>query len=77
MLLGPVEGFDGLWLATGFTIGIGTGGGAGKFLAEWIVSGKRPFDLPQVYPDRFSNNMTREDCLAQIVATYERGYSLY
>lgn len=75
-LLGPVEGFEGLWLASGFTIGIGTGGGSGKFLADWMVSGKPPFDLPQVYPRRFSNNLTRDNCLSQIVATYEKGYTL-
>lgn len=76
-LLGPASGYPGLWLATGFTVGIGTGGGSGKFLAEWIVHGHPPFDLPQVYPSRFSNNLTKEDSLSQIVATYEKGYSLY
>jgi len=75
-LLGPVEGHEGLWLATGFTIGIGTGGGSGHFLANWIASGQPPFALPQVYPARFSNNIPRETCLAQIVATYEKGYTL-
>lgn len=33
-LLGPVNGHDGLWLASGFTTGIRTGGGAGQFLAH-------------------------------------------
>ena len=75
-LLGPVTGHDGLWLAAGFTIGIGTGGGSGKYLAEWIVNGRPSFDLPQVYPNRFRNSLAREECLAQIVATYERGYTL-
>jgi len=33
---------EGLWLATGFNVGIGTGGGSGEFLAKWITSGSAP-----------------------------------
>lgn len=76
-LLGPVEGHDGLWLATGFNVGIGTGGGSGKFLAEWISSGKPPYDLSIVHPNRFSNTMQRDDCLAQITEVYARAYKLH
>ena len=75
-LLGPVEGHDGLWLATGFAIGIGTGGGAGEFLADWIVEGEPPYDLPIVHPSRFSNELTRERCLELIRDTYAQGYVL-
>ena len=73
-LLGPVESHRGLWLATGFCVGIGTGGGSGRFLADWMVNGEPGFDLPMVYPARFSNAMTREEYLAEITATYARGY---
>lgn len=73
-LLGPVDTHPGLWLATGFTIGIGTGGGSGEFLAQWIVEGEPAYDLPIVYPSRFSNDMTREACLKQIAETYAQGY---
>lgn len=75
-LLGPVEGHEGLWLASGFTVGIGTGGGAGQFLAHWMVDGAPSYDLPAVHPSRFSNNLGKEDVLASIKATYERGYKL-
>lgn len=73
-LLGPVESHRGLWLATGFCVGIGTGGGSGRFLADWMVNGEPGFDLPMVYPSRFSNQLTRDECVAQIKATYARGY---
>lgn len=75
-LLGPVEGMDGLWLASGFTIGIGTGGGAGRFLAHWMVEGRPEYDLSAVYPARFGAELSRAEALVQIKATYERGYSL-
>jgi len=66
-----------LWLATGYNVGIGTGGGSGKFLAEWMTSGKEPFDLSIVHPSRFSNDMQRDDCLEQISAVYARAYKLH
>lgn len=75
-LLGPVDGLDGLWLASGFTVGIGTGGGAGQFLAQWMVDGRPCYDLPAVHPSRFSNTLGKEDVLKRIKETYERGYTL-
>lgn len=75
-MLGPVNGLKGLWLASGFSIGIGTGGGAGQFLADWMVSGHPPFELPAVYPSRFPKNLGQEDALGLIKKTYERGYAL-
>ncbi len=74
-LLGPVAGHPGLWLATGFAIGIGTGGGSGAFLARWMTEGQPPYDLPIVHPARFSNEMSRAACLEEIKRTYARGYS--
>ncbi len=74
-LLGPVESHLGLWLATGFAIGIGTGGGSGEFLARWMIDGRPEYDLPIVHPSRFSDGLTREECLRLIAATYARGYS--
>ncbi|MBT6202843.1 MAG: FAD-binding oxidoreductase [Alphaproteobacteria bacterium] len=73
-LLGPVVDHPGLWLATGFPVGIGTGGGSGAFLADWMVNGEEPYGLPIVHPARFPNDLTREACLAQIAETYRQGY---
>ena len=73
-LLGPVESHPGLWLATGFCVGIGTGGGSADFLANWMVNGQAPYDLPIVYPSRFSNSLALQDCLDRITEIYRRGY---
>lgn len=75
-LLGPVDQYPGLWLATGFSIGIGTGGGSADYLARWMVDGRPPYDLPVVYPSRFSPDITLEDCLQGIRMVYETGYGI-
>ena len=75
-LLGPVESHPGLWLASGFCIGVGTGGGSANYLAHWMVDGAPPYDLPEVYAARFGNNLTPEDCKASITSIYRHGYEL-
>lgn len=75
-LLGPVSGFEGLWLATGFSIGIGTGGGSAEYLARWMNDGEPPYPLPIVYPSRFPNNLSKEHCLAKATETYGNGYTM-
>lgn len=75
-LLGPVAGNKGLWLATGFNVGIGTGGGSGEFLAQWITSGSATAGLEAVHADRFPKGMTRDAALKAIRNVYSRGYQL-
>ncbi len=75
-LLGPLDGYPGLWLATGYCIGISTGGGSGTYLSSWIANGRAPYDLPAVQPNRFRNDLTRDEILSAIVNTYAMGYTL-
>lgn len=75
-LLGSLPGYDGLWLATGFNVGIGTGGGAAEFLAKWMVNGSPPAGLEAVHASRFGNEMSKEAALEAIRAVYARGYNL-
>ena len=75
-MLGPMPGHDGLWLATGFNVGIGTGGGSAEFLAHWMTKGKPPFDLGIVHADRFGSDMTTEAVLESIRKVYALGYEL-
>jgi len=74
-VLGPVSSHPGLWIASGFHVGIGTGGGAGQFLSDWIAKGKPPYDLNAVHPDRFANPIPREDAVRQCLAHYAAGYA--
>lgn len=76
-LLGPInKQHPGLWLASGFNVGIGTGGGSAEFLAHWMVNGSPLFDLPIVHADRFGNDVTTEQAIASINACYRQGYTL-
>lgn len=74
-ILGPVSGHSGLWMAAGFHVGIGTGGGAGQFLSEWIANGKPPYNLPSVHPNRFSTPPSVEKAVEGILAHYAAGYA--
>ena len=73
-MVGPVQSHPGLWLAAGFPVGIGTGGGSGKYLAEWMVEGKPPYELPIIYPGRFGGPISAERCFDSMKRTYARGY---
>ena len=52
-LVGPAFGLDNAWLLTGSSMGVVEGGGAGRFLADWIVDGAPPMDALAVDPRRF------------------------
>jgi dimethylglycine dehydrogenase len=73
-LVGPVRSHPGLWLAAGFPVGIGTGGGSGKFLADWMVDGLPPYELPIIDPERFETPLPVDECFARMKKTYAQGY---
>ncbi|WP_298360664.1 FAD-binding oxidoreductase [uncultured Litoreibacter sp.] len=75
-LIGPVPQMQGLWLATGFNVGIGTGGGSAEILANWMVSGQPPKGMAAIHADRFGNDMTKDAALDAIRGVYARGYEL-
>ena len=75
-MLGPMPGQEGLWMASGFNVGIGTGGGSAEFLAHWMTEGRPLFDLKAVHADRFGNDMGRDAALDAVRAVYARGYHL-
>ncbi len=52
-LIGPAFGLDNAWLLTGSSMGVMEGGGAGAFLADWIVDGMPPRDALAIDPRRF------------------------
>ena len=74
-ILGPVDGHDGLWVASGFHVGIGTGGGAAQFLSDWIANGKPPYALSAVSPKRFKGGVPTETAVSQLLGHYAAGYA--
>ncbi len=54
-LLGPAPEVEGLYYGCGMnSVGVATGGGAGKALAAWIAEGAAPMDLDEAHPARFN-----------------------
>jgi 4-methylaminobutanoate oxidase (formaldehyde-forming) len=54
-LLGPSAEIDNLFLLCGMnSVGVATGGGAGRALAQWVLDGEAPMDLTGVDPRRFA-----------------------
>ena len=64
-LVGPAFGLDNAWLATGSSMGVMEGGGAGRFLADWMVDGAPPMDALAVDPRRFGGYADRDYRIAR------------
>ncbi|MEQ8650907.1 MAG: FAD-dependent oxidoreductase [Kiloniellales bacterium] len=65
-ILGPAPEREGLFVATGFNSqGVLSAAGAGKVLAEWIVSGEAPIDLAALDIRRFQAFQSNARYLAE------------
>lgn len=52
-LIGPATGLNNAWLLTGSSMGVMEGGGAGSFLANWMVDNAPPMDPLAIDSRRF------------------------
>jgi 4-methylaminobutanoate oxidase (formaldehyde-forming) len=74
-IVGPAPGLDNLYVGAGFnSMGIASGGGAGKALAEWIVQGEPTMDLWPVDIRRFAcfngNETWLPDRIAEVLGMH-------
>ena len=74
-ILGEAPEVKGFFIAAGFnSVGIASGGGAGRALAEWIVGGEPTSDLVSVDPRRFAefngNNQWLHDRVGEILGLH-------
>ena len=76
-LIGPAFGLDNAWLLTGSSMGVMEGGGAGKFLAEWIVGGEPPMDALAVDSRRFGGYADRDYRLAKAVECFGMQFGVH
>jgi len=76
-LIGPAFGLSNSWLLTGSSMGVMEGGGAGKFLAEWIVSGEAPMDPLPVDPRRFGAFADRDYRVAKAVESFGNQFAIH
>ena len=76
-LIGPAFGIDKAWLLTGSSMGVMEGGGAGHFLAEWIVGGEPPMDALALDPRRFGAWADRDYRLAKAVESFAHQFAIH
>ncbi|MGB1239906.1 MAG: GcvT family protein, partial [Pseudomonadales bacterium] len=75
-LIGPVHGYDNYFVCTGFNFGIVQGGGAGHFMAQWIVDGEPELDLFELDPRRFGSYADHDYTVAKATEVYANEYQL-
>ena len=73
-LSGPAPGPRNYWMHCGASIGICQGGGAGKYLAQWMVHGQAEINMREFDPRRFGDWATRDYTAAVSVNDYHHMY---
>jgi len=76
-LIGPAFGLRNAWLLTGSSMGIMEGGGAGKFLAEWMDGGEPPMDALAVDSRRFGGYTDRDYRVDKAVECFAAQFGIH
>ena len=76
-LSGPAHGPKNYWMHCGASIGIAQGGGAGKYLAQWMVHGQAEINMREFDPRRFGNWATKDYTTEVSIADYHHMYYCY
>ncbi len=76
-LIGPAFNLRNAWLLTGSSMGIMEGGGAGKFLAEWMDAGEPPMDALAVDSRRFGGYADRDFRVAKAVECFAAQFGIH
>jgi dimethylglycine dehydrogenase len=73
-LSGPAPGAPNYWMHCGASIGICQGGGAGKYLAQWMVHGQSEINMREFDPRRFGNWATADYTRQVAINDYHHMY---
>jgi dimethylglycine dehydrogenase len=76
-LSGPAHGPKNYWMHCGASIGICQGGGAGKYLAQWMVHGQAEINMREFDPRRFGPWASKAYTAEVSVADYHHMYYCY
>ena len=76
-LLGPAHGPYGYWMACGASIGVGQGGGSGKYLAQWMVHGQSEINMHELDPRRYDTWADGDYARTMAVVDYQHMYYCY
>lgn len=76
-LIGPAFGLNNAWLLTGSSMGVMEGGGAGWFLAQWIVDREPPMDALAVDSRRFGGYADRTFRVSKAVESFAEQFGIH
>ena len=76
-LIGPAFNKTNSWLLTGSSMGVMEGGGAGWFLARWMVDNEPPMDALAVDPRRFGTYADREFRVSKAVECFAAQFGIH
>ena len=76
-LLGPAHGLRNFWHCNGASIGIASGAGCGKYLAQWMVYGDAEINMAGLDPRRFGQYAPGDYTKAKSHQDYEHMYALH
>ncbi|MGE4248503.1 MAG: FAD-dependent oxidoreductase [Parvibaculaceae bacterium] len=76
-LSGPAHGPRNYWMHCGASIGICQGGGAGKYLAQWMVHGQAEINMREFDPRRFGNWASKSYTEEVSITDYHHMYYCY
>ena len=73
-LAGPAPGLKNFWMFCAASIGIAHGGGAGKYMAQWIVHGDSEINMMEFEPRRYMSWVNKEYSVEKSKEQYRRMY---
>jgi len=73
-LAGPAPGLKNFWLFCAASIGIAQGGGAGKYMAQWMIYGDADINMLEFEPRRYLSWADKDYAIVKSTDQYKRMY---
>ena len=73
-LAGPAPGLKNFWMFCGASIGIAQGGGAGKYMAQWMTYGDADINMLEFEPRRYMSWVNKDYVIKKSSDQYRRMY---
>ena len=73
-LAGPAPGLKNFWMFCGASIGIAQGGGAGKYMAQWMTYGDADINMLEFEPRRYMSWASKDYAIKKSSDQYRRMY---
>lgn len=76
-LIGPAFGLQNAWVLTGSSMGVMEGGGAGDFLAQWMINNQPPADALAIDSRRFGDYPDRQFRVDKAVECFAAQFGIH